>query len=54
MKSLEDRLIEEHGVWGELPDHPVEDWKNDVDNDDTREGYWAWVTRRLKDEEAAV
>lgn len=36
-------LIRLYGPWGEHPQHPVEDWKYAVANDDTRLGYWAWV-----------
>ena len=30
-------------VWAEDPDYPVEQWKYEVENDDTRRGYWDWV-----------
>jgi len=26
------------GYWGEHPDHPVPDWRYEVDNGDTRQG----------------
>lgn len=29
--------------WDEDPEYPVEDWKIEVDNDDTRLGYKEWV-----------
>lgn len=29
--------------WASLPEFPVEDWKYEVANDDTRLGYLAWV-----------
>lgn len=32
--------------WGEHAHHPVEDWKAEVANDDTRLGYWHWVAAR--------
>ena len=32
-----------HGYWKEHPDYPVEDWKYQVANSDTRKGYWDWV-----------
>ncbi|MEI2421068.1 hypothetical protein V6O07_12410, partial [Arthrospira platensis SPKY2] len=41
----------ERGVWGEHPDYPREDWKHEVANDETVNGYWTWVTLRI--EEAA-
>ena len=31
------------GYWGEHPDHPVSDWRYEVDNGDTRQGYWEWA-----------
>ena len=32
--------------WSEHPNHPVEDWQYEVENGDTREGYWDWVRAR--------
>lgn len=32
--------------WTEIPGHPVEDWKNEVANDDTLLGYHEWVRAR--------
>jgi len=29
--------------WGEDPDYPLEDWRYEVANNDTRLGYWEWV-----------
>lgn len=29
--------------WDEVPGHPVEDWRREVANDDTRLGYLQWV-----------
>jgi len=29
--------------WDEDPDYPVEEWKCEVDNDDTRQSYKEWV-----------
>jgi hypothetical protein len=40
-------LIAEYGFWGHHPDHPVADWQYEVQNDDTRLGYWGWVAARL-------
>ena len=31
------------GYWGEDPNHPVDDWKFEVANGDTRLGYWEWM-----------
>lgn len=35
--------------WANDPEHPVGDWKYEVENNDTRLGYWEWVQAR-KDE----
>lgn len=31
----------------EHPDYLVENWMYEVENDDTRRGYWMWVTSNL-------
>ena len=46
-----EELREEHGTWGEFPEHPVDDWKYEVANGDTRLGYWTWVANKLELEE---
>jgi len=43
-------LIEEHGEWGEHPTFPLSDWKYEVENDDTRQGYWSWVASKVEGE----
>ena len=30
----------------EHPDHPMSDWRSEVINNDTRQGYWEWATQR--------
>lgn len=37
------------GHKGEHPALPVADWKIEVENDDTRLGYWDWVVARLEE-----
>jgi len=37
--------------WAEDPDWPVSDWKYDVQNDDTRLGYWEWVEHNKESHE---
>ena len=32
--------------WGEDPEHPLADWKYEVENNDTYLGYWEWVEAR--------
>jgi len=43
------------GYWGEYSDFPLEDWKYEVANNDTRNGYWNWVNDKViqSKEEAA-
>jgi hypothetical protein len=36
------------GIWSEHPDYPVSDWQHEVANDDTRLGYWPWVSHCLE------
>lgn len=31
------------GIWDVDPEFPVEDWRAEVQNDETRLGYWDWV-----------
>lgn len=43
-----EELKEAHGGhWGEHPEHPLSDWRYEVQNGDTRLGYWEWVAARL-------
>jgi len=37
------RWLEEHNHWDNHPDYPVEDWKYEVANADTRQGYADWL-----------
>ena len=37
-------VFESH--WAEHPDYPVEDWREEVQADDTRLGYWEWVYKQ--------
>lgn len=43
-----DELRQKYGVWGEHPDYPVSDWQYEVSNDETRQGYWEWVSVGLE------
>lgn len=43
VKYLEAQPTPPDDVWGSDPDHPVEQWQYEVENDDTRLGYWDWV-----------
>jgi hypothetical protein len=35
-------------VWDDHPDYPSEDWQHEVENGDTRRGYWDWVASKLE------
>lgn len=41
-------LRDVHGYWGEHPDHPVLSWRQEVFNNDTRQGYWEWVAAAIE------
>jgi len=43
-----DTLTAVHGVWGAHDTWPVQDWKYEVDNDNTRLGYWEWVAQQIE------
>ncbi len=43
-----DELIRTYGYWGAHPDFPVRQWQWEVDNGDTRQGYWEWVFAQLE------
>lgn len=34
--------------WGEHPDYPRDEWKYEVENDDTVAGYWSWVDSQIE------
>lgn len=38
---------ENGGHWGEHGLYPVDDWRHEVKNDDTRLGYWEWVAKKI-------
>lgn len=44
----EEELRERYGQFGEHPRYPVEDWKYEIQNDDTRRGYWEWVAASIE------
>jgi hypothetical protein len=49
--TLEHDLFDTYGYWGEHPHYPVSDWQLEVANDDTRDGYWHWVSNMIMNEE---
>ena len=38
--------VEYGGYWGEHPKHTVGEWKEEVQANETRLGYWDWVNTR--------
>ncbi len=51
MEKTQQKLSDTYGGhWKQHPGYPVEDWKLEVENDDTRLGYWEWVEARLAEE----
>ena len=45
------RIVEEEAVtshWDIHPDYPVEDWKYEIANDDTRQSYKEWVESKIE------
>jgi hypothetical protein len=51
MKKSSNELREAHGHWGHHPAHSVSDWKQEVQADNTRLGYWEWIATILEFEE---
>jgi hypothetical protein len=39
---IEDKRRKPDNIWAENENHPVDQWKYEVENDDTRLGYWDW------------
>src|SRR3546814_20588570 len=51
-KQAPAKLRENHGgVWGEYPEYPANDWRLEVENHDTRIGYWEWVAAKIEQAE---
>ena len=34
--------------WGEHPEYPMSEWRDEVANGDTRRGYWDWVASQIE------
>jgi hypothetical protein len=45
VKTRAEELIELYGYWGEHPDYSAADWRYEVLENYTRQGYWQWVAR---------
>lgn len=39
----------EDGYAGEHDEYPLWHWVEDVENDDTRRGYWSWVAKKIEE-----
>lgn len=46
IESARDMMNAYGGKWGENPHYPLVDWAWEVQNDDTRLGYWEWVVNQ--------
>jgi hypothetical protein len=42
-------IAEADSVWDDHPNYPSEDWKYEVENGDTRRGYWDWVAAKIEE-----
>lgn len=38
----------DEGSWGEHPNYPMDDWRDEVNQGHTRLGYWVWVVHQLE------
>ena len=43
MNPTDDLSDKYGGVWGDHPDWPIADWREEIVNNYTRLGYWDWV-----------
>ena len=49
-EELADKYAGKEGSWGEHPIFRRQEWREEVANDDTLQGYWAWVVSKLNEE----
>ena len=49
-EELADKYAGEDGSWGGHPIFRRHEWREQVANDDTLQGYWAWVVSKLDEE----
>ena len=42
-----DKLSEQFGYWEEHPEYPSSDWRTEVEEQATRQGYWEWVAEQI-------
>lgn len=43
-----EQLSVAHGKWGEHPRYPASGWANEACTNETRLGYWEWVSLKLE------
>ena len=51
-KSVVEKLKDYYGIgnqWGECPEYSLNDWQSEVENDDTRLGYWEMVEHHFEE-----
>lgn len=48
--ELAEKYAGKDGGWGQHPVFPRPDWREEVANDDTLLGYWAWVHHQLNED----
>lgn len=53
MEKSPGELRDQFGHWGDNPVHSVSEWKQEVQADNTRLGYWEWVATLMEGEEEA-
>jgi len=39
------------GYWQENSDFPLRNWMDEVQNEDTRQGYWEWLVEKMEEAE---
>ena len=49
-EELADKYAGEDGSWGQHPIFRRQEWREEVANDDTLQGYWAWVVSKLEED----
>ena len=46
-----EELAEKHVEWNSHPTHSVTDWQQEVNENNTRRGYWEWVAAQIEEED---
>lgn len=48
---IRERFEAQSDGWAEHPDYPPSDWARETEENNTRLGYWAWVSSQIDIEE---